>query len=205
MLEIKDLACQRGDRLLFRGVSFTLKPGELMLVTGPNGSGKTSLLRMVCGLLAPVDGDILWHGKSIRSQREPFHANLTFIGHHGAVKEELTPVENLGFSCRLAGHPVEPQRAINALSRMGLARCLELPAKALSAGQRRRTALARLLLAKTPLWILDEPLTALDVHALTLIQGLIDNHLKSDGMVMLTTHQALDIPGVEPLELRLAA
>jgi heme exporter protein A len=205
MLEIKDLACQRGDRLLFRGVNFSLDDGEIMLVTGPNGSGKTSLLRMVCGLLAPVHGDILWDGTSIRSQREPYHANLTFIGHHAAVKEELTPVENLSFSCRLGGHPVEREQAIDALSKMGLARCLELPTKALSAGQRRRTALARLVVATTPLWILDEPLTALDVHALTLIQGLIDNHLKSGGMIMLTTHQPLEIPGVEPRELRLAA
>jgi heme exporter protein A len=205
MLEIKQLACQRGDRLLFRNMSFSLRPGEVMLVSGPNGSGKTSLLRMVCGLLAPVHGDILWNGTSIRSQREPYHEKLTFIGHHAAVKEELTPVENLRFSCRLAGHPVEREQAIDALTRMGLARCLELPTKALSTGQRRRTALARLLVATTPLWILDEPLTALDVHALTLTQGLIGNHLKSGGMIMLTTHQPLEIPGVEPRELRLAA
>ena len=136
MLEGKDLACVRGERTLFRHLNFTLNEGELLLVQGPNGSGKTSLLRMVCGLLAPEFGDILWRGEKIGAVRESYHAEMTYFGHAPAVKEDLSASENLNFACRLAGIPVDRDAVKGALGHLGLGHCLNLPAKSLSQGQR---------------------------------------------------------------------
>lgn len=205
MLEGKELACVRGDRTLFSRLSFTLGAGEMLLVQGVNGSGKTSLLRMVCGLLTPAHGEIFWNGKSTAHEREDFHGDMAYFGHMPAVKEDLTAVENLDFSCRFSGDFRQRNELEDALSHLGLARCLDLPVKSLSQGQRRRVALARLLLAKAKLWILDEPLTALDQAALQLVQSLIGEHLRLGGMVMLTTHQPIAVDGIEPRLLQLAA
>lgn len=205
MLEGKDLACVRGERTLFSHLNFDLHEGELLLVQGANGSGKTSLLRMVCGLMAPEFGDILWRGEKIGAVREIYHAEMTYFGHAPAVKEDLSALENLDFSCRLAGIPVVVDDLKGALGYLGLAHCQDLPAKSLSQGQRRRVGLARLLLTRTKLWILDEPLTALDQAALQLVQSLIGEHLQRGGMAMLTTHQPAMIPNVEPKILRLSA
>lgn len=203
MLEGKDLACVRGERTLFSHLNFKLHSGELLLVQGANGSGKTSLLRMLCGLLAPEFGEILWHGQEIGATRESYHAEMAYFGHAPAVKEDLTAAENLDFSCRLAGIQVTADDVKGALGHLGLGHCLSLPAKSLSQGQRRRVALSRLLLAKAKLWILDEPLTALDQAALQLVQSLIGEHLRQGGMALLTTHQPVVIPGVEPSSLQL--
>ena len=201
MLEAAHLTCQRGERTLFTNLSFTLGAGELLQVAGPNGSGKTSLLKLLCGLSHPVAGEIRWQGKPAHG--EDFRRHLFYLGHQHAVKEELSALENLHISTDLAGEPLTDAQALDALGRMGLAGREHLPARILSQGQKRRVALARLLVSKAPLWILDEPLTALDVAAVDLIQSRLAEHLAHQGMVVLTTHQALHVPGVTPRRIDL--
>ena len=196
MLEILDLECVRGDHLLFSGLSFSVKAGELLHVKGANGSGKTSLLRTVCGLSRAEHGQILWDGISIRKQAELFREELTYIGHHNGVKDDLTVLENLRISMQLAEQVCSDDQLIDALVNIGLGERIDLPAKALSQGQRRRVALARLFLVKTNLWILDEPYTALDVSVIAVLQKVIAEQLQRGGMVLLTTHQDVDIKGV---------
>lgn len=202
-LDAHNLACQRGDRVLFSGLSFTLSAGELLQVAGPNGSGKTSLLKILCGISSPVEGEVRWAGENARRQGEAFRENLLYLGHHNAVKEDLTALENLQIAARLAGAPLGEDQALDALDRIGLVGREFLPAKALSQGQKRRVALARLLVSRAPLWILDEPLTALDVKAIDLIQSRLAEHLAAGGMVVLTTHQPIDVPGVTPRRLEM--
>jgi heme exporter protein A len=204
MLEVGDLGCVRGDHRLFSGLSFSLSPGELMQVQGPNGSGKTSLLRTLCGLAMPEAGEIRWRGKNVRELGEEYFAELVYLGHHNAIKDELNALENLHINAGLAGASVDEKQALDALRRMGLRKKELLPVKVLSQGQRRRVALARLLVSNAPLWILDEPLTALDVGAVDLMQELIGEHLSKDGMVIFTTHQPLQVAGVQTRSLALA-
>lgn len=196
MLEVTDLECARGDLVLFSRLQFSLRPGELLHVKGPNGSGKTTLLRTLCGLMYQEAGDIRWNGELTKKLGEDFNRELTYIGHHNGVKDELTAIENLLVTGRLAGKLYAEADIIHALRRIGLAGREDLPAQVLSQGQRRRVALARLLLSNTRLWVLDEPYTALDVVAIGVLSGVIANHLGSGGMVMLTTHQDVDIEGV---------
>ncbi len=194
MLEALQLECTRGERRLFTGLSFALSRGQLLRVAGANGSGKTSLLRIMCGLLAPSAGELRWCGKSIRSEREEYSRNLLFVGHLNALKDDLTAVENLQVAAALGGKPADVGRMLAALDCFGVAHCAELPAKVLSQGQRRRVALARLALAPTaPLWILDEPFAALDVAAVVELERLLASHLASGGMVVLTTHQEVAV------------
>ncbi len=196
LLSVHDLACARGDRLLFKGMNFALNSGELLLVQGGNGQGKTSLLRLLTGLSSPEEGEVRWRGEPIRGQREAYHAEMVYLGHANGVKDDLNPVENLRFADGLQGRAFDEARAIVTLERLGLSRCLDLPCRVLSFGQRRRVALSALLLAGAILWILDEPLTGLDVHAVALMEGLIRDHLSVGGMVVATTHQALNLEGV---------
>jgi heme exporter protein A len=194
MLEVIDLECRRGDRLLFRGVELSLQPGQLLRVTGANGSGKTSLLRMLCGLLQPTEGEVRWNGAAIGRQREEFCANLVFTGHLNGLKDDLTALENLSIAAGLAGVEVDARGARYGLARFGVAHCADLPAKYLSQGQRRRVALARLALSATiPLWILDEPFSALDAAAVVALELLLAAHLAAGGMVVLTTHQEVNV------------
>lgn len=198
MLEVSNLECVRGDRRLFAGMSFSVKPGELLHVQGANGSGKTSLLRMVCGLVSPVQGDICWGGENIRILREDYFREMTYMGHLSGIKEDLTALENLRILTGLAGDEASEETLVAALDHMGLAGREDLPAKVLSQGQKRRVALARLVLCsravhKARLWILDEPFTALDVAAIAVIQALLSQHLHNGGMIILTTHQDLDV------------
>jgi len=204
MLDVSGLECVRGDRRLFKDICFSLRPGALLQVHGPNGSGKTSLLRMLCGLVAPAHGDIQWQGSSIRAMGEEYFRAVTYLGHLPAVKDDLSALENLLISAELSGIQLSEEKAIVALRRMGLGGREMLPAKVLSQGQRRRVALARLLVAGTTLWILDEPLTALDSAAVQLMQTIMEEHLRKGGMVILTTHQELSVPGVTTQRLELA-
>lgn len=204
MLEVSNLACSRGDHRLFSGLSWSLLPGEIMQVQGENGKGKTSLLSTLCGFLSPDEGRISWGGEDVRELRETYFANLLYLGHHNAIKDELSALENLLVSSGLSGVAADEAQAIAALHRMGLKGRERLPTKVLSQGQRRRVALARLLLGNARLWVLDEPLTALDVGAVALIQELIAEHLHKNGMVIFTTHQPLAIAGVEMRRLSLS-
>ena len=204
MLQGINLECIRGDRKLFSKVNFTLESGGLMQVQGPNGSGKTSLLRMLCGLSNPAAGEILWNGTSIRTRDNDYFAMLTYIGHLSGTKDDLTVIENLQISSALAGFEVDIEEARDALERIGMSGRDQLPVKVLSQGQRRRVALVRLLVCKTTLWILDEPLVALDVAAVKLIQGFLEQHLQQGGMVIMTTHQEIDIQAKSIMQLQLA-
>jgi heme exporter protein A len=187
------LECVRGDRRLFRDVNFSLAPGTLLQVTGPNGSGKTSLLRIICGLSSPESGEIRWHGANIRSLDEEYSRSITYIGHRIAVKEELNSLENLRISSGLAGYELTHARAKQALARVGLAGRENLPARFLSEGQRRRSALARLVNCSALLWVLDEVLASLDHAAITLVESLIGEHLSKGGLAVVATHQELHI------------
>ncbi|MBY0579891.1 MAG: cytochrome c biogenesis heme-transporting ATPase CcmA [Burkholderiales bacterium] len=204
MLEAVSLECMRGDRRLFADVGFSLAPGELLHVRGRNGSGKSSLLRMLCGLVLPESGEIKWNGLNIRRSDEYKHS-LTYLGHLNGIKEELSGVENLRINCGLAGSDVGESAALDALARIGLAGREHLPVKVLSQGQRRRVMLARLLVASTPLWILDEPLAALDTDAIGLMRSLFEFHLENGGMLILTTHQELDIAAKTTHEIRFSS
>ena len=204
MLEVSNLACSRGDHRLFSGLSFTLHPGQIMQVQGANGSGKTSLLRTLCGFLMPDEGTITWRGENTRDLDEDYHAEMLYLGHLNAIKDELSALENLRISAGLSGIELDEKEAIAALRHMGLRGREMLPTKVLSQGQRRRVALARLLVSDARLWILDEPLTALDVGAVAQIQELIAEHLAQQGMVIFTTHQPLQVAEMEMRSLCLS-
>lgn len=203
MLEVIDLECQRGDRRLFTQVSFNLEQSELLHLYGHNGSGKTTLMRTVCGLITPTDGSIQWAGKDIRRQRDEFAAELVYLGHKNGIKDDLTGVENLLVACKLDGIRVSRKQAWDALERMGLRGHEDLPARVLSQGQQKRVALARLLLTHAPLWVLDEPFVGLDVAAVDLLQQVIRQHVEQGGMVMLTTHQEVELTAGKVKKLRL--
>ena len=203
MLEVSNLACSRGDHQLFSGLSFKLRPGQIMQVQGENGSGKTSLLRALCGFMMPAEGKITWHGTDIRNLDEAYYAEVLYLGHLNAIKDDLSALENLRISAGLSGTELNENEALTALRSMGLKRRELLPTKVLSQGQKRRVALARLLVSGAALWILDEPLAALDVRAVLLIQELVTDHLRRQGMVIFTTHQPLEIAGFEMTRLSL--
>jgi heme exporter protein A len=193
MLEVNSLGCVRGDRRLFRNVNFALGPGSLLQVRGPNGSGKTSLLRMICGLLVPAEGHITWRGADILSLGEDYFTSLSYIGHRNGLKEELTPIENLRLASGLAGKQVSHQLAASVLGEVGLSGREHLPARLLSEGQRRRTALARLLTSETSLWVLDEVLTSLDSSAVRFVTSLIEEHMNKGGITVVATHHEFDL------------
>lgn len=190
MLEAIQLTCARGDRTLFRDVSFRLEAGGLLHVAGANGSGKTSLLRMLCGLGAVEAGEIRWRGEPIRALRESYWREVVYLGHANALKDDLSAVENLHIASTLAGRPIGDENVREALNAFGLAACLHLPVRALSQGQKRRSALARLALSKAaPLWILDEPFAALDVDAVVHLEQSILAYIDGGGSAIFTTHQ----------------
>ena len=199
MLEAAGLECVRQQRKLFSGLSLALGAGESLRVAGANGSGKTSLLRILCGLLPPDAGEVRWQGERIRSLREEYARQIVYLGHAPAVKDELTAEENLRIAARLSGMAVPAERIKAALGRF------QVPGsyvKRLSQGQKRRAALARLCLSESvPLWLLDEPFTALDVQGIGLLKELIETHTRRGGMVAFTTHQDPGIAASRVLEL----
>ena len=203
MLEASNLECVRGERRLFAGVGFRLERGEMLYLQGKNGSGKTSLLRMLCGLTPPADGEIFWRGAPIRKLGDEFRADLCYLGHHNAIKEELTPLENLLASAKLAEESLDDDSALDALEQVGLRGREDLACRYLSQGQKRRVALARLVHERRALWILDEPYVALDPAAVELVAGLIGAHLQRGGLAVLTTHQTVEVPAGTVRELRL--
>ncbi|CAM3746733.1 cytochrome c biogenesis heme-transporting ATPase CcmA [Polaromonas hydrogenivorans] len=191
-LRTHGLACVRGGRDLFRAVDIDVSAGEALWVQGRNGSGKTSLLRLLCGLALPSAGAVHWLGRDVRDLREDFYRDLLYIGHAGGIKDDLTAAENLLLGARIAGQAVEDQQAQQALAQVGLAAVSRLPAARLSQGQRKRVALARLHLARRPpLLVLDEPFNALDQAAADGLQAALNQHLAQGGMVVYTTHQPL--------------
>lgn len=204
MLAISDLACVRGGRPLFSGLGFTLEPGGRLHVGGENGAGKTSLLRMLCGLSPPETGEIRWQGRPIGELGDEYRQAVMYLGHHNALKDDLTALENLRITAALAGAEVGEEDGVALLRRAGLVGREDLPVRVLSQGQKRRVALARLLWSRAPLWILDEPFVALDVAAVTWLAGIIGAHVAGGGMAILTSHQEVDIPGGTAQHLRLA-
>lgn len=196
MLDIVDLSCVRGDRQLFSGVSLSLASGECVHLQGHNGAGKTSLLRIACGLSAPEGGRVLWQGESIRSS-DTFRSELLYLGHQLALKEDFSALENLQFHARItSGQSLNTDQARQSLWQMGLRGKESLPVRVLSQGQKRRAALARLLCSRQSLWVLDEPLVALDTLAQQVVCGLLAKHLGGGGMVLMTSHQPLALDGV---------
>lgn len=190
MLEAKSLSCVRDERILFSELSFTVKPGEIIQVEGPNGAGKTSLLRILAGLAQPESGEVCWRGQNTLRHRENYHQDLLFLGHQPGIKTMLTSFENLQFYQAVRAAP-DRQAIWRALDLVGLVGYEDLPVAQLSAGQQRRVALARLWLSESPLWILDEPLTAIDKQGVAELISLFEQHAQQGGMVLLTTHQDL--------------
>jgi len=199
MLEVAGLACSRGERRLFSDVGFTLAPGDCLHVRGENGAGKTSLMRVLVGLSPADAGEIRWRQHAAPSS--DFHRDLIYMGHHAAVKEELTPLENLRFSAALDGADLGEMAALKALIRLGLRGREDLPVRVLSQGQKRRVLLARLLTRKATLWVLDEAFNALDAPAVELLGQLISEHLGHGGIAILTSHQPLPLAVSQVLSL----
>ncbi len=191
MLSARGLSCVRGERTLFTGLDFEISSGEWLHVRGENGVGKTSLLRLLTGLTKPAAGDIFWCNQSIRTDSEEYRKNLLFLGHRDSVKEDLTALENLEIAAALDGSRLFAEEALPALYRFGLKGREDLPVSCLSAGQKRRVLLARLVTRKAKLWILDEPFNALDVKAVQMLSDLIEGHVEGGGMVIMTSHQEI--------------
>ena len=204
MLEVINLTCVRGTRRLFKDLNFSAGEGELVELRGSNGSGKTSLLRILCGLATPAAGEVRWNGRSIRKLGEEYSASVAYLGHQNAVKDELTAVENLRTSSALSGRPLAISEAQEFLTRVGLTQQQHLPARVLSAGQRRRLGLTRLLASRARLWVLDEVLTSLDDSAMNMSREFIMEHLQRDGIAIVATHQDLNLAAPKIQQLRLS-
>lgn len=205
MFEAQGLACLRGDRLLFKNVGIELSSGGLLYVLGENGSGKSSLLRLLSGLLVPEAGEVLWCGKSIQQDAEAYLSNLLYLGHLNGLKDDLTALENLQISAHLAGDLVDEQKMLLALKSIGILRCANLPVRVLSQGQKRRVALANLWLTERKLWILDEPFAALDTASIDVLADRLNQHMSNGGMTIVTTHQEVSIRSRSIQTLRLSA
>ncbi len=204
-LRATGLACRRGERRLFKGVAFDAPAGTLVRVTGRNGSGKTSLLRILVGLSTPDAGAVFWQGRPVLADRLAWSSQVLYLGHASALKDDLDAAENLEFACRLAAEPIRAEALALALARLGVAHRAGVPARFLSQGQRRRVALARLALTSRPVWVLDEPVVGLDMAAMAEVEQIIGAHLAHGGIVVLTTHQALDVAAPRPMVVDLDA
>ena len=200
-LEVRKITCVRGERELFSNIDFQVLPGQCLHIRGENGVGKTSLLRLLTGLASPESGEVLWSGHSIKKDVLEYHSKLLFLGHRDALKEDLSAIENLRMYAAIDGITLSEQEAFASLWRFGLKGREDLPVNCLSAGQKKRVLMARMLTRRAQIWILDEPFNALDTHAVEELQGLIAEHLQRNGLVVLTSHQPLAIPGLRVLDL----
>ena len=193
-LEAKELACIRDDRTLFEDLEFSVRSGEILLLEGRNGSGKTSLLRILCSIRLPDAGVVNWCGEDIQKLGADYHEHIAYVGHRDGVKQDLTPEENLRVA-RALGKANMNRSSAEVLDRFGLYGFEDIPTYNLSAGQQRRLALARLLATEAQLWILDEPFTSLDKHGIGLFESVMDDHLQTGGMIVLTTHHRVSFKG----------
>jgi heme exporter protein A len=193
MLTLSHISCTRGHKPLFAEVNLDLHAGQALHLEGDNGVGKTSLLRIVCGLSPADTGEVRWMGHPTRDDPAAFRAALFYLGHALSLKEELTALENLLSDAAVAGRALTQPQALAALARMGLRGREHLPLRVMSQGQKRRTALARLWASQSPLWVLDEPFVALDVKAVDALRVLMADHLAQGGMVLFTSHQAVSL------------
>lgn len=200
LLSGRNLRCERDDRLLFDGLSFDLSEGQVVQLRGRNGSGKTTLLRAICGLHGNYDGDILWRGKRIGEIREDVSAELIYLGHKPGVSALLSPRENLQWFCGLRRSVTEDQILV-ALRQVGLGGFEHSPCYSLSAGQKQRVAIARLLLGDAKVWVLDEPFTTLDAQAVSALETLLKQHASAGGAVIVTTHHELKLLNLKEISL----
>lgn len=190
-LQARQLSCVRDDRVLFSGLDFSVPSGQVLLIEGPNGSGKTSLLRILTGLRRPEQGELLWCGEPVEALSAVFYQDVAYVGHMNGMKEDLSVEENLKFSQALS---VAVLGIDEALCKVGLSGYQDMPVRYLSAGQRRRLALARLLCTRKRLWILDEPFTSLDKASIKMFEGYIENHVEQGGIVVMTSHHDTSLP-----------
>ncbi len=205
LFEGRDLVCVRGERTVFRKIGFALDDGQALVLRGTNGSGKSSLLRLMAGLLHPAAGSLDWDGQPVALDPEAHHYRIRYLGHLDAVKPALTVCENLAFWCALARGQARAASVRDALARFGLDRLGDIPARMLSAGQRRRLALARLLAAPAALWLLDEPTVSLDTESTAVLAETLTQHLRDGGLAVIATHGELTLPGAIELDLDRAA
>lgn len=204
-MELINLDCVRGGRPLFRNLNVSVPDGTLLQVEGANGSGKTSMLRIVCGLMSPESGEVRWNGTNIKALAEEYSQTLAYLGHRNGIKEELTPLENLKISNSVAGNKLKTEEAQAALKLLGLESRQNLPVRYLSEGQRRRAALARIITGAAKLWVLDEVLAALDTAAVGVVRTVLERHLENGGTAIVATHHDLQITAGSFQRLELAS
>jgi heme exporter protein A len=202
-LEAEGLECIRDDRSLFSGLAFQLQAGEALLLEGRNGSGKTSLLHILCGIRLPDAGNVTWCGMDIAHLGPDYHEHTAYVGHRDGIKQDLTPLENLAVA-RALGKPSEATLEA-VLEQVDLYGYEDVLTRNLSAGQQRRLALARLLVVDAPLWILDEPFTSLDVHGIGLIEALLEAHTRNGGMLAMTSHHTVNLVNTPVHQINLSS
>ena len=194
-LVAEGISCLRNEELLFKDISFNLSSGEVLQIEGANGSGKTSLLRILCGLVLPEEGDISWNGEDIQKIRSKYVQDMHYIGHTNGIKAELSPLENLVVAQSLTT-PRRGYSCEDALAQMEIEELADVPVRKLSSGQRRRVALSSLLISEARLWLMDEPFTSLDDSSRLLVKQMIETHANTGGLVVIVTHDPLELPGI---------